>query len=341
MKHFFFINPVAGQGKMADVVKSKIRNAMKNCDCDDEFEIIMIEAQGFARKKARELAESLNGEEARFYCAGGDGTVNEVVNGVYGFHNIAIGAIPIGTGNDIVRNFPEACDFLDINSQLKGKLMPMDLIEYRGVINGEEATEYCVNMINIGFDCNVVELTGRLKEKPFIAGSFAYLLSVFVKFLKRDGTSLIVTEHLGKTFTSNEILKEGEMLLCAICNGSYCGGGIKSAPMAQVNDGVFEVNLINKISRSKFMRFFPSFKKGEHMNLPGIDEYIAVKSCTDVAIEPYDTYDFFICVDGEIKTTTGIRAKIKENAINFIVPEEKSLSEMVDSDNKNKPRYNM
>lgn len=339
MKHYFIINPVAGQGKGADVVKSKIRNAMKGRD--DEYEIFVTESQGHARDKARELAEALNGEEARFYAAGGDGTVHEVVNGVYGFSNIAVGSIPIGTGNDIMRNFPDDADFMDIVSQLDGIVKPIDLIEYKGKVDGEDVTEYCVNMINIGFDCNVVELAGRLKKKPLIAGSFAYLLSVFTKFIKREGTSLIITENLGDSFMSKEVLREGEMLLCAVCNGSYCGGGIKSAPMAIIDDGIFELNIINKVSRTTFLRLFPSFRKGEHMGLPGVDEIIDVRKCKDVTIEPYEKYEFFICVDGEIKTTTGIRVKMKSGALKFIVPKERTKSEIAMEDIKIKPKYNM
>ncbi len=339
MKHYFFINPVAGQGTEANVIKSKIRSVMKSRD--DEYEIIVTEGTGDAKARAHYLAEQLNGEEARFYAAGGDGTMHEVVNGIYGFDNIAVGSIPIGTGNDIVRNFPEECDFLDINSQLNGKVVPMDLIEYTGKIDGADVTEYCINMINIGFDCNVVELAGRLKEKPLIAGSFAYLLSVFVKFLKREGTSLIITENTGDSFMSRDILREGDMLLCAVCNGSYCGGGIKSAPMSIVDDGIFELNIINKVTRTTFLKLFPKFKRGEHLNTPGISDYIDVKEAKDVTIEPRDQYEFFICVDGEIKTTTGIRAKIKEHALNFIVPEQRTRSEIAMQATMDKPRYNM
>lgn len=324
---------------MGDVVKSNIRNTMKNIG--DEYEIFTTDAKGSAIKKARELAEALNGEEARFYAAGGDGTMNEIVNGVYGYPNIAVGSIPIGTGNDIIRNFPSDCAFSDIGAQVNGEIQPIDLIEYKGRIDGSEETGYCVNMINIGFDCNVVEMTGRLKEKPLIAGSFAYLLSVFIKFVKRDGTSLIITENMGEGLTSREMVKEGGMLLCAVCNGSYCGGGIKSAPMAIMDDGFFELNMINQVSRGQFLKLFPSFKKGEHMDIPGVKDIITVRKCKDATIEPYDKFEFFICVDGEIKTTTGIRVRIKKGALNFIVPERKSPSETKMKEVMSNPRYKM
>ena len=339
MKYYFFINPAAGKGNEVDALKSRINNAMKKRD--DEYDIIMSEAHPFVTNKARELAESLNGEEAWFFAAGGDGTLNQVVNGIYGFNNIAVGAIPLGTGNDTIRNFPDAGDFMDINAQLNGQVVDIDLIEYKGKIDGEQSTQYCVNMINIGFDCNVVELTGRLKKKPLISGSFAYLLAVFTKFVKREGTSLIITENLGDGLFNSETIREGELLLCAVCNGSYCGGGIKSAPMSIIDDGIFELNIINKVSRGEFLKFFPSFKKGEHMDIPGIEHTLEVRTAKDVSIEPYEHYEIFICVDGEIKTTTGIKVRMIEKALKFILPENKAIHEAKKESIMTIPKYNI
>ena len=339
MKYYFFINPVAGTGKEADSLKSRINNTMKKRGL--EYEIIVSQGHEDLIGKSREIAEALNGSEAWFFAAGGDGTLHEIVNGVYGFDNITVGAIPLGTGNDTVRNFSDKYAFLDINSQIDGRIVNLDLIEYKGEVDGKDTTEYCVNMINIGFDCNVVELTGRLKQKPLISGSFAYLLSVFVKFIKRDGTSLLITEYTGDSVFSREIIKEGELLLCAVCNGSYCGGGIKSAPMAIMDDGVFELNIINQVSRTKFLKLFPSFKRGEHMSIPGIDETIMVKSIKEAKIEPDENFEIFICVDGEMKATTGIKVKIIEKALKFIIPDKKSIQETKMESIMEKPKYNI
>lgn len=317
MKYYFFINPVAGQGDRYKNLISEIEKAMERRD--SEYEIIVSETKGHLKAKSREVAESLGGSEARFFAAGGDGTVNEVVNGAYGFDNIAVGVFPIGTGNDTVRNFPDAGDFMDVEAQLDGDVRKIDLIRYKGVVDGEPITEHCVNMINIGFDSNVVELALRLKEKPLIAGSMAYLLAVFGMFVKKKGISLVITER-GKNVFSDYVVRDGYMLLCAVCNGSYCGGGIKSAPMAKLDDGVFELNIINDVTRLKFVRLFPSFRKGEHMSIPNIDDTIEVRECKDVSLESVDKFEFVICVDGEIKYTTGIRTTIEEKALNFIVP---------------------
>lgn len=316
MKYFFFINPVAGQGDKAAPLMAEIQKAMKGVD--GSYEIFLTNAVGDGRKKAREFAEGLNGEEGRFFACGGDGTAGEIINGIYGFDNIAFGIVPIGTGNDTVRNFPYAGDFSDIRSQIFGDEEKIDLIEYSGFIDGAERIGYCVNMINVGFDCNVVELAGRLKQKPMISGSMAYLAAVFGVFARKKGIALNVLDFQERE--EPETVKSGEMLLCAVCNGSYCGGGIKTAPMSDVKDGEFELNIVNDVTRGTFLKLFPKMQKGEHMDYPGIDEYLKVVKTKKARLLPYNTEDFFICVDGEIMITTGITVEMKESALRFIVP---------------------
>ena len=318
MKYIFFVNPVAGQGEAAKIYVDKINSYMTEMGAD--YCVVETEADGFVAQKAAEIADSLEGEEARFFACGGDGTLNEVVNGIFGRDNIAVGSIPFGTGNDTIRNFDDAGNFLSLPAQVNGDVKKIDLISYRGIVDGVDATGYCVNMINIGFDCNVVEMAGELKKKPLIAGSFAYLVSVFGTFIKKKGTALTITEYGTDKFTSSQVVRDGEMLLCAVCNGSYCGGGIKSSPLSQLDDGAFELNIINDVTRRRFLKLFPKFKKGEHLDIPGIDEVVEIRKATDVNLESHDSFEFSICVDGEIKHTTGIRVTLLPEALNFIIP---------------------
>ena len=92
------------------------------------------------RKTAAESSERL-----RFYACGGDGTLGEVVNGAAGQVNAEVGLIPIGTGNDFVRNFADAGDFFDIEAQVMGEARAIDLIKCND--------RYGINVVNVGFDC--------------------------------------------------------------------------------------------------------------------------------------------------------------------------------------------
>ena len=314
MRYIFFVNPVAGTGKEADKLVEDIHALMREMRQEFNYKVVITKGDDDGIVRAQSLARDLQGEEAKFFVAGGDGSINEVLNGVFGYENISIGVIPIGTGNDTVRNFPGAGDFRSLKAQVNGSTRKVDVLKYSGEINGKEQTRYCINMFNIGFDCNVVELTNRLKQKPMLSGSLAYLLAVAGMVIKKKGTSLTIK-------TGGETIREGGMLLCAVSNGSYCGGGIKSAPLALMDDGEFDVNIINDVSRLTFARLFPGFRRGDHAGkMKGIEHIIEMKKLKEIELVPYGEDDLTICVDGEIQTTKGIKIEICPKALNFIVP---------------------
>lgn len=311
MKNYFFINPAAGQGKGTEQLAEEIRKAAS--DLQTECEIYFTEGVYDGQKRARRIAEELNGEAARFYACGGDGTLNEIINGAYGFENIETGCIPIGTGNDTVRYFSEAGDFRSVRAQLSGESVPVDLIRYTGMIEGRKQTRYCINMFNVGFDCNVVELAGRLKKKPLISGSFAYLLAILGMFIKKEGIRLKLTED-------EEVLADGEVLLCAVAGGNYCGGGLKTSPQSDLTDGFFDVNIIKNIKRRQFLRLFPIYVKGKHLGMTGLEHIITMKKCTHLKLTPASE-SFYLCADGEIRIAGEVEFEIVPAAVRFILPQ--------------------
>ncbi len=311
MKHYFFINPMAGQGKGIDKLIEEIKTTAEELQA--EVEICLTESVEDGIKKAREAAEKLNGAPARFYACGGDGTNNEIINGAADFPNIALGCVPIGTGNDMVRNFPEAGDFLSIKSQMLGEPKRIDLMTYKGKLNGEMREGYCVNMFNIGLDCDVVVLTNVLKKKPFIAGSMAYLLAVGGMFLRKKPIHMQLWED-------DKLMVDGEVLLVAIANGGYCGGGMNTSPQSCMNDGVFDLNIIKNVSHAQFLKLFPKYKAGTHLQIPGIEKVITTKQSRSLVMIPKQN-DFHICIDGEVYSAEGqIEYGMAEGALNFIVP---------------------
>ncbi len=311
MKYYFFVNPAAGQGKGTDKLIAKIDDAFETRG--EEYGIILTDAAGDGEKRAREICMELAGEEARIYACGGDGTAGEIVNGIYGYDNVAFGIVPIGSGNDTVRNFPEAGDFLDIDSQIEGTDCRIDLMRFRGSIDDREQTRYCINMFNIGFDCNTVELAARLKTKPLIAGSVAYLMAVAGMLIQKKATTLRIT-------VDGEIIRDGDLLLTAVCNGSYCGGGVKSTPQARIDDGLIDMIVINDVTRREFIKLFPKYRSGTYPDMPGIEKVIEHYRGREIRLEPHKSKDFFICADGEILLTTGVDITICPSALRFIVP---------------------
>ena len=311
MKHYFFINPMAGQGKGIDKLIAEIETTA--AELQQEVEIYLTKSVGDGERQARKIAEELNGAPARFYGCGGDGTNNEIINGAADFENIAIGCVPIGTGNDMVRNFPEAGDFLNIKSQMLGGVKKIDLMTYKGKLDGEMKGGYCVNMFNIGLDCDVVVLTNILKKKPFIAGPMAYLLAVGGKFIRKKPIHMQLWEE-------DKLMVDGEVLLVAIANGGYCGGGMNTSPQSCMTDGVFDLNIVKNVSHATFLKLFPKYKAGTHLQVPNIEKVITIKQSKGLTMIPKQK-DFSICIDGEVYTAEGqIEYGMAKDALQFIIP---------------------
>lgn len=310
MRNYFIINPAAGQGKGINKLRKEIEQVSH--DLGLESSIYITKSIHDGERQARYTAEKLEGEKARFIVCGGDGTVNEVVNGCFGFDNISVGVMPIGTGNDWVRNFPEADDFMSAKAQLLGQARDVDLIKYSGIIDGKHQERYCVNMFNIGFDCNTVAAAAELKKKPFIAGSMAYMLGIISEFIKKDTIGI-------KLVCDGETILEDDVLLCSISNGSYCGGGVHTMPQASIDDGLFDLSTIRNVSRREFLKLFPSYKAGTHLQIPGIEDVIKVSKHKSLTLIPKNG-TFLLCADGEITTAETVDFEIVPRALKFNVP---------------------
>lgn len=317
MKTIFVINPKAGTGKHLDKRKEEITKIAEKLGVEVGFYVTKAvgDAEIFARLVCEETTATDPEEEIRLIACGGDGTVNEVLNGIVGYKNAVLGIVPIGTGNDYVRNFPENVDFLDIESQLQGYTVKSDIIRYSGIIEGEEKTRYCINMFNIGFDCNVADLTQTLKTYPMLNGSMAYLAAVVGMLVKKKGARL-------KVELDGEVVENGPLLLTAIANGGFCGGGVNSAPTASINDGKMDVNVIYNVSRFDFLKKFPYYSKGTHMEIPDIDKILLFRQCEKAVITPLDG-TMRLCADGEIVDAGKVTMEMVPLAVNVLVPKAK------------------
>ena len=126
MKHLFIINPAAGQRESTENLEKQIRTLPV------DWEIVYTANPGDAVRFARNAAET--GQPVRIYGCGGDGTLNEVVNGAAGFDNAAVTNVPTGSGNDYLKIFgPEnKMRFADLNALVDGPQAAMDLIDCNG-----------------------------------------------------------------------------------------------------------------------------------------------------------------------------------------------------------------
>jgi len=301
IKHYFVVNPKAGKKDISTLISKEIKE--KLISTEDSYDIYITKEKKDATRYVNDICKKEEGD-IRFYAIGGDGTLNEVVNGVKDFENASLSVIPYGTGNDFIKNFKNT-NFFDIKNQINGEKIKVDLLKI-----GDNSS---VNLCNIGFDAKVASNMNKLKKLPFIKGQLAYTLSIFYSIISK------VYDTIEVTIDDNEIIS-GDFLLCAIANGSYYGGGYMGAPLAEVDDGVMDICLVKKIPRYKMLGFVNIYKKGEHLDNEKIKPYIIYKKCKKIKITSKNK--FTIALDGEIYEDVNLEVSINEKAINFIVPYE-------------------
>lgn len=329
MKHVFIMNPESGKVRNRERLIVEIRKAAKELGAD--YEIYFTTGKGDGGAYARALCERYckdSGEDVsevswnetkparlRIYGCGGDGTINELVNGCFGYAGVEIGAIPMGTGNDYIRNYGKAADFKNIRRQMRGRSVSSDLIGFHAVYNKNITEGYCANMFNIGFDCNVVDLTSRVKRWPLVGGSLAYLISVFLILIRKKGADLRIEYADGRVL-------DGKILLIAIANGCYCGGGVKGVPYCKLDDGLMDVSVVNNISRTSFISLFPSYAKGTHMQRYKIQAQKIIQYSKETSLKiTANRESLRLCTDGEITTQKTVEFSIVPNGFRFVVPE--------------------
>ncbi len=314
MKYVFIMNPSSGRKNAQDAFMKKVRAAAEALQVDYKLYLTKAPQDGGRYAKALCVKNAGRGETLRFYGCGGDGTLNELVNFTAGFSNVEIGAVPMGTGNDYIRNYGAVSDFLDLKGQFLGKSKHSDLIKYEAVYEDKHTEGYCVNMANIGFDCNVADLAGRVKRWPLLKGSLAYLVAVAIVLIGKKGADLRIEYEDGR-------IADGKVLLSAVANGCFCGGGVKGVPYCRLDDGFMDVSVISNVSRLFFISMFPSYAKGTHLNKKKIREgkiieYSKERSLTVTANEEC----MKICIDGEVTTQQKIAFSMVRDAFRFIVP---------------------
>ena len=298
MEHIFIINPSAGQGKAAKLIPA-IQLALEGTTY--KYSIYTTKAAGDAERFVRETCET--DRKVRFYVCGGDGSFHEAVNGAKGFPEAELGIIPVGTGNDFVRNFGRKGDFMDILSQVEGRSMSCDVID----INGR----YVANMANIGFDCEVVVQAGKWKQKPLISGPVAYIMGIVSEFAKPMGKRMSFRWADGTTMT-------GKFLLCTLANGSFCGGGFCSSPKAALNDGLMDVGIVQMLPRGRFIGILPKYKTGTYLDTKLGKEKVLYEKYEKLELAVAEPTN--ISIDGEIRQFTYLKAEMVKGAFRFIVP---------------------
>lgn len=300
MRHIFIINPAAGKKDGRQRVYAMAEKLKRDHNLD--VECMLTKSSGHATMLTRAIAET--GEPVRFYACGGDGTINEIANGIAGFSNAAMTCIPIGTGNDFLKNFGKDAEplFLDAENLWNGPITPLDLIDCNG--------KYCLTIACTGIDARIAESVHEFGASPMLSGRGSYLASVAVNFLfRRIGRKWRVT-------LDDEVL-EDTYALVSMCNGRYYGGGSTPVPEARMTDGVLHTVLVKNVSKARFARLFPDYSAGNHQKLPR--DVVRVSKAKVVRIEALEG-DLTTCLDGESMHAQCVTLQLADKKVNFFAP---------------------
>lgn len=298
MKHYFIVNPAAGQTDSFKILTEKLKTIAA------DFEIYSTKAKGDGIRFIKERCEEFSYERLRFYACGGDGTLNEVINGAFGYENAEVSCYPCGSGNDFIKYYGEKDRFLDVEELINAPAAPIDLIKV-----GER---FSVNVVNFGFDTYACKTMNEIKKKPIIGGNKAYYTGV-AKAL------LFAMKSKAKVYADGELLNEnGELLLCSAANGKYYGGSFCCAPRSDNTDGLMEVCLIKPIPRLRFLTLVKAYEKGEHLDNRRFGDIMVYRRAKKLEIKADS--DFSITLDGEIIDGRDFTCEIIPGGINFAVP---------------------
>ena len=309
MKYIFIINPAAGQGKARSFWLPQIQKLVKERELPYELHNTLSFQEGV--NYIRQRCET--GEEIRFYGCGGDGTLNCLVNGAFGYPNASVGVLPTGTGNDFVRSFFNSQQFRSLDAQVDGTVCPVDVIR----CTDARGSQIAVNMCNIGVDAAVVDVAQEMKKKPLIRGPLAYGASVVKVLSGRIGFPVRLQ------FDDGDVVEE-EALLVAIGNGGFCGGGFHATPQCSVSDGLMDVCLIRNIPKRKIARLILKYRAGTHVTDRECQQVITYRKCRKLQLTPLlseDENQEWMAVDGEIAPCLDTGFEILPGGVNFIVPQ--------------------
>lgn len=298
MKHIFVINPCAGKGKnkAANIIKPLIEKFFANYDEPYEIHETTAPYEGIDFVKNYPVGE----ETVRFYACGGDGTLFEVVNGAYGKENVQVAVIPLGSGNDFIRLFGTKEMLIDIEAQVKGTPIQLDVIKCLGKI--------AINQCSMGLDAEVCASQAKFKKIPFINGEAAYTVALLYSFIGKMKSIFTVQFDDKEPFTL-------PTLFCYCGNSRWYGGGYMAAPHAMPDDGLLDfVHVQKNMPRVKLLPLINKYKSGEHLDWD-ITTFARGKKLTIHSDKPAA-----VNIDGECEYVNDCTFEIVEKGITFVVP---------------------
>ena len=297
----FLVNPASANGSTGRRWPELARRAAA---AGLEGATLFSERQGHLAELAREAA--LDGAEL-LVVVGGDGSVNEVANGLAGLgRQPEVAVVPRGTGWDFSRTFgiPRKIDDA-VQVALEGDVRTIDLgrASYRAW-DGSDATAFFANVASAGMSGAIAKRANETTKA--LGGKASYLWATFAVFSGWEATEIEVAVDGER--------RAGPMFDVVVANGRFFGGGLEVCPEAEPDDGLFDVLTIGDVTKRDLVQTMPKMYRGTHLPHPKAEllrgSSVTVTSETPLPIE----------LDGEQPGTTPVRFEVVAGALRLRVP---------------------
>lgn len=249
-RYMLIVNPAAGSGKTMKALP-QIENILRAKKIEYEFHFTQ------KPRHATELVQEIGSKFDVIVAVGGDGTINEVINGVPEL-KIPFGMIPLGSGNDFARSCSIPYNSVEeaIQVLLNHDVKNIDV----GEVNGRKF----VNVLGMGFEGQV---NWNARKIEFVKGAFRYILAILY--------TLLAYKRIPMKLTLDRKILENDIYMVSIGNGWNVGGGLQLTPKAKLDDGVFDVCYIKEITRWRIITNFAKLSNGTISDLHEVEIFQA------------------------------------------------------------------
>jgi diacylglycerol kinase (ATP) len=307
-KLYFIVNPKAGNGKAKSVWSLVEQELAKE---NISYLAFFTERSGHGEQLGKQIIEHSDEGQLTIIVVGGDGTLNEVINGVgKNVSNVRIGLIPGGSGNDFSRGFSIPLDpieaFQYIMRLFKHDAPTFDLGKIE--LNGNDE-HFFINSTGAGFDALISYEANQTKWKSILnrlsLGQFVYVIILLKNlFTYKCSTVELLINGKKQVFPKTWFV--------TVSNQPYYGGGMKIAPNAFPNDGELNVTIVHNLSRLKLLLVFLSVFWGKHLKFKEVKSYL-VRNVSIYSSEP-----LFVHSDGEYIGSTPLQISIHKDPISIL-----------------------
>ena len=301
----FLVNPAAGNGAAGRRWPEIARQA---ADAGLRGEALLSEGPGHIVELARHAAE---GEVRLVVVVGGDGTVNEAVNGLLhagtdGGEGVELALLPRGTGDDFARTFGIPTDLeRALEVAVRGSVRTIDAGRARFLgWDASHQERYFANFAGAGISGAIAKRGDATSRR--LGARLAYLWATVAVFARWKSVQMSVG--------LDDDRREGRMYEVLVANGAYAAGGMRVAPDAAPDDGLFDVVMIGDVTKAEFLTTFPKIYRGTHVGHPKVEVVRARAVSVDAAVP------LPVVLDGEQPGTTPATFEVLPSALRLRVP---------------------